>query len=170
MDLKNYIDEVQDFPKKWINFKDITPILKNPEVFRFTINEMSKWVIENKSTVIAWTESRGFIFGSAVAFHLWIPFVLIRKPWKLPKDVHSHSYSLEYWEDTLEIHKEDISKDDRVFLIDDLLATWWTMEASIELVKKSWAEISWTWFLIELDFLNWRNKFDSLDVRSLILY
>ena len=170
MDLKKIIDEISNFPKKGINFKDITPLLKNPEAFRFAINEMSKWVIKTGSTKIAWTESRGFIFWAAIAFHLWIPFILIRKPWKLPKKIFSQSYTLEYWEDTLEIHQEDIQKWDRVYLTDDLLATGGTIAASTKLIKKSWAKISGMWFLIELGFLNWRGKLESWEIESLVKY
>ena len=168
MNLKNYIAEIQNFPKDWINFKDISPLLQNPEVLKFAI----KSIIENiwNPDKIVWLDARGFIFWSLVAYEMQIPFVMLRKKWKLPWETEEISYSLEYWENVFEIQKNAISKWEKIAIVDDLLATWWSAKAGIDLVEKIWWKIESLNFVIELWFLNWREKFWNKKVESLINY
>lgn len=168
MDLKKYIVEIQDFPKEWINFKDMSPILQNLEVLSFVIQQFKQniWNVDK----IVWLDARGFIFGSILAYEMKVPFVMLRKKWKLPWDCESISYDLEYGSNTFEIQKNAIQKWDKVAIVDDLLATWWSAKAACDLVEKLWWEIESLNFVIELEFLNWREKFWDRKATSLIKY
>ena len=136
MDLTKYIATFPDFPKKGISFKDISPLIRDPKAFKFAIKQMAKAAKKYKPTVICGPESRAFLFGSALAEELGIGFVMARKPGKLPGETISASYSLEYGEASLHVQNGSFSKEDRVLLIDDLVATGGTLKALKELVIK----------------------------------
>lgn len=170
MELKDLIRDVPDFPKKGIIFKDITTLLKNPNGLINAAEELYNFAKNKQITKVAGIESRGFILGGIVAQKLCAGFVPIRKPGKLPAEKISESYSLEYGIDSIEIHKDAIQKGDRVLLHDDLLATGGTMEAACKLVEKLGGEVVQISFLIELVFLNGREKLKRYDVRSIIQY
>lgn len=170
MDLKKLIRDVPNFPKEGIIFKDITTLLKDPDGLSYAIAELHNLVKNKQITKVAGIESRGFILGGAIAQRLNAGFVPIRKPKKLPAETISESYSLEYGTDSIEIHKDAIVPGDKVLLHDDLLATGGTMEAACKLIEKLGGEIVQVSFIIELDFLNGREKLNKYDVHSLIHY
>jgi len=149
IDLKDYIADVPDFPKKWIDFKDISPLLKNREALRNMIFEMADSCRD--ADVIAGLDARGFIFGEAIANLLNKPFIMIRKAWKLPGETIWIKYGLEYGNDEIELQKWIIEKWQKVALVDDLLATGWTIEAAAKLVEKAWAVVNNISFAISLD-------------------
>lgn len=135
MNLNDYIAVINDYPKKGISFKDVTPLLQNPQAFNYVVEEFSKFAKEVNATVIAGPEARGFIFGSPVAVNSHISFVPVRKPHKLPRETVSYTYQLEYGEDTLCMHKDAIKPGDRVLIIDDLVAFGGTIDATCHLVE-----------------------------------
>ena len=166
--LEEYIRDVPDFPKEGILFKDITTLLKEPEAFRKAINVFcDRYRTEGIDKVVG-IESRGFLFGSVVAYKLGAGFVPIRKPGKLPAETLRQEYALEYGTDAVEIHKDGIRKGEKVLMIDDLLATGGTMAASCDLVRQLGGRIVEVAFLIELDFLHGRDKLKEYEVFSLI--
>ncbi len=171
MDLKTQIRNVKDFPKTGIMFRDITTLLKNPEAFNYTLEQLLSFTKGLKVTKVVGIESRGFIFGSVLAHKLNCGFIPVRKPGKLPAETKvSISYSLEYGEDKLEMHKDAIQPGDKVLIHDDLLATGGTMNAVCQLIEKLGGEIVQVSFIVELSFLNGRNKLKSYDVRSIVNY
>jgi len=167
--IKKLIRDVHDFPKPGIVFKDITPLLKDGEAFSRVVDIMAGIVKKSGANAIVAAESRGFIFGAPISTILKIPFIPVRKKGKLPAETRCISYSLEYGKDTLCIHKDAINPDDKVILVDDLLATGGTAAAIEELVKEMGAEVVSHLFLIELEFLNGRDRLDA-DVEALIKY
>lgn len=168
--LKRLIREVPDFPKPGINFYDITTLLKDPNGLKLTIDALSDEYGSSKIDTVIGVESRGFIFGAPLAYHLGAGFVPVRKPKKLPAETVSVSYELEYGSDTLEIHKDAVGEGHRVLIVDDLLATGGTARAVVDLVEKLGGDIVGLSFIVELTFLNGREKFNGYDVRSLISY
>lgn len=170
MDLNTYIRDVPDFPKPGIVFKDITPLLGDATALRYAINEMSNRVADLKIDKVAGIESRGFIFGTAVAKDLGTGFIPIRKPGKLPWKTTSVEYVLEYGTDTIEIHQDAINEGDRVLIVDDLLATGGTLEASVRLIENIGGTVPASIVVIELGFLNGRAKLPNTEVRSLLNY
>ncbi len=168
--LKAKIRNIPDFPKPGINYKDITPLVKDPAAIRLAVHQLINPFLGRNITAVAGMEARGFIFGSLVAWELNTPFIPLRKPGKLPYDVQSVSYDLEYGSATLEAHIDAFEKNDNVLLIDDLLATGGTAKASCELVEKLGATVEACAFVIELDFLKGRNKLEGYEVHSLIHY
>ena len=150
MDLKDYIRSIPDYPKKGILFRDITTLIKNEKAFSNTIEQIVNASKEFKVDKIAAIESRGFVFASAVSYLLKRPFILLRKKNKLPAETHSVDFELEYGTATIEVHKDSISKDDNVLIIDDLIATGGTAEASAKLVKMSGGVVSGFIFVINL--------------------
>jgi adenine phosphoribosyltransferase len=170
MDLKTYIRDVPDFPKKGILFKDITPLLRAPEAFAFCVGALAEPFRRNKVTKVAAIESRGFIFGSCVARLLNAGFVPIRKPGKLPWTTRRNEYVLEYGTDALEIHDDALTADDRVVLVDDVLATGGTAAAASCLIRELGADLVGVAMVIELSFLNGRTKLNGIPVHSLITY
>jgi len=168
--LKAKIRNIPDFPKPGINYKDITPLVKDPAAIRLAVHQLINPFLGRNITAVAGMEARGFIFGSLVAWELNIPFIPLRKPGKLPYDVQSVSYDLEYGSATLEAHIDAFEKNDKVLLIDDLLATGGTAKASCELVEKLGGTVEACAFVIELDFLKGRNKLEGYEVHSLIHY
>ena len=170
MKIKDLIRDVPNFPIEGIIFKDITTLLKDKTGFSTTLEELYNLSKNKGITKVIGIESRGFIFGGALAEKLGAGFVPIRKPGKLPSEIMSETYELEYGTDTIEIHKDALEHGDKVLLHDDLLATGGTMEAACKMVEKLGAEIVQISFLIELNFLKGKEKLNGYDVRSLIEY
>ncbi len=170
MDLRNEIRNIKDFPKPGIVFRDITTLLKNPQALRYSIQQFKEHYKDKKIDLIVGPESRGFIFGSILAHELGIPFAPLRKPGKLPAEVEKEEYKLEYGTDSIEIHKDAVKQGDNVLVVDDLIATGGTCEASAKLIKKLGGNILGFAFLIELSFLNPREKLNGYDIFSLIDY
>ena len=168
--LQNYVRDVPDFPKPGIVFKDITPLLRNTAAMSLAVELLTVPFRDTHVDVVAGAESRGFIFGMAVARNLSAGFIPIRKPGRLPAKTRSESYALEYGQDSLEIHEDAISAGDRVLLVDDLLATGGTMNACCRLVKSLGGEIVGCAFLIELLFLNGRDQLADYPLHSILQY
>ena len=168
--LKELVRTVPDFPKPGILFYDITTLLKDKTGFAKLIDAMAAHYIPHNIDLVLGIEARGFIFGPALAYRLNAGFVPVRKPRKLPAPVARVTYDLEYGSDSLEIHLDAIAPGQRVVLVDDLLATGGTMEATIKLVKQLGGEIAGLAFAIELDFLKGRDRFTEYDVFSLLHY
>ncbi len=168
--LKELVRTVPDFPKPGILFYDITTVLKDKTGFAQLIDAMAAHYIEQRVDLVLGIEARGFIFGPALAYRLNAGFVPVRKPRKLPAPVARVTYDLEYGTDTLEIHMDAIKPGQRVILVDDLLATGGTMEATVKLVRQLGGEIAGLCFALELDFLKGRERFEGLDVFSLLHY
>jgi adenine phosphoribosyltransferase len=166
--LRDKIRDIPDFPKPGIIFKDITPLVKDPSSLKLAVHQLLYPFLGKDITAVAGMEARGFIFGSLVAWELGLPFVPLRKPGKLPYDVHSVSYDLEYGSATLEAHIDAFDPNDRVLLIDDLLATGGTAKASCELIQNLGAKIVACAFVVELDFLEGRRKLSDFEVHSLL--
>ncbi len=168
--LKELIRTVPDFPKPGIHFYDITTLLKDKKGFAQLIDAFAAYYIGKEIDLVLGIEARGFIFGPALAYRLNAGFVPVRKPKKLPAPTARVSYDLEYGTDSLEIHLDAIQPGERVLLVDDLLATGGTMEATIQLVRQLGGDIAGLAFAIELDFLKGRAKFGEYDVFSLLHY
>ena len=168
--LRKLIREVPDFPKAGINFYDITTLLKNADGLKQTIDALAEVYRGEQIDTVIGVESRGFIFAAPLAYHLGAGFVPVRKPKKLPAECVSVSYELEYGQDTLEMHKDAVGEGHRVLIVDDLLATGGTAKAVVDLVEGMNGKIVGLLFLVELDFLKGREKFNGYDVRSLIRY
>lgn len=168
--IKDYVRDVPDFPKKGIIFKDITPLLKNPEALRQAIDLFEEHYKKEKIDKVVSMESRGFIFGSALAYRLNCGFVPVRKKGKLPWKTYSVTYNLEYGTDTLEIHQDAIEPGEKVLILDDVLATGGTANAVKQLVEKTGGEIKGFCFLIELSFLKPHEILKSANIFSLIKY
>ena len=154
MDLKNYIRSIPDYPKKGILFRDITTLIKDETAFSETIDQIVERSKKMSFDKIAAIESRGFVFASAVSYILKKPFIMLRKKNKLPADVHSIDFELEYGTATIEVHKDSIDKDDNVLVIDDLIATGGTAEAAAKLVEISGGKVACFIFVINLFDLN----------------
>ncbi len=167
-DLEKRIRDVVDFPKPGIVFKDITPLLLDPASLALAVEYLAQPYRGKKLDAVAGAESRGFIFGTAVAQHLSVGFVPIRKPGKLPTETRSASYELEYGTDSLEIHVDAIKPGDKIAMVDDLLATGGTMQACCELVESLGGQIVGVSFLIELSFLKGRDKLSDYPIHSII--
>jgi len=170
MDLKAHIRNVKDFPKTGIMFRDITTLLKNPEAFNYTLEQLLDFAKDKKINKVVGIESRGFIFGSVLAHKLNCGFIPVRKPGKLPAEKVSIAYSLEYGEDRLEMHKDAIEPGDKVLVHDDLLATGGTMNAVCQLIEQLGGKIVQVSFIVELSFLHGRDKLKPYDVRSIVNY
>jgi len=169
-DLKKYIRSIRDFPIKGIMFRDITTLLKDPVAVKETLTQLLLSLKEVNIDKVVGVESRGFIFGAMLANELKAGFVPIRKPGKLPAEKESQTYQLEYGLDKIEIHKDAINKGDKVLIHDDLLATGGTAEAACKLVEKLGGKVVQISFIIELAFLNGREKLRNYNVNSLITY
>ena len=168
--LKELIRTVPDFPKPGILFYDITTVLKDKAGFATLIDAFAQYYIGKEIDLVLGIEARGFIFGPALAYRLNAGFVPVRKPKKLPAPVAKVNYDLEYGTDSLEIHLDAIEPGQRVLIVDDLLATGGTMQATVKLVRQLGGEIVSIGFAIELDFLKGRSKFQEYDVFSLLHY
>lgn len=170
MDLRRYIRSIPDFPKPGIMFRDITPLIHDGRALHESIVRMAAPYKKGSIDVVIGAESRGFIFGAAVALVLGAGFVPVRKKGKLPWKTTSVTYNLEYGTDTLQMHTDGVMPGTRVLMVDDLLATGGTMAACCEMVSRAGAEIVGVEFLIELVFLNGRAKLADWPVRSQIVY
>ena len=169
VDWQGCIRDVPDFPKPGIVFKDITPLLADGEAFSAVVSEMATRIGEDVDAIVG-IESRGFIFGAALAQRLGLGLVTVRKPGKLPSEVLSIEYELEYGVDRLEIHRDALSQGHRVVIVDDLLATGGTASATVRLVRDLGAEVANCLFVIELGFLDGRKALSGVKVDSLINY
>ena len=170
MDLKDKIRVIPDFPEKGIRFKDITTLLKDGDAFHHTIELFVKELEPLDFDLIVGPESRGFIFGTPLAYATKKGFVPIRKPGKLPAETIKYEYRLEYGTDSLEIHRDSIKPGQKVVIIDDLLATGGTIHSTIKLVEQLGGEIVGLFFLIELTYLNGREHLNNYNIKSLIQY
>ncbi len=170
MDLKRYIREVPDFPKQGISFKDITPLLSQPVAFQYVIDKFAEICSYRNVEVVAGVESRGFMFGAPLAATLQKPFVPIRKAGKLPYTTSRIEYSLEYDHSALEIHTDAISLGERVVIVDDLLATGGTLQASSKLVRQIGGKVVTHIVVVELVGLGGRSRLSCEDVESLVKY
>ena len=150
MDLKKYIRSIPDYPKKGILFRDITTLIKNPEAFKFTNDKIIEIAKKFEFDKVAAIESRGFVFASTVSYVLNKPFILLRKKDKLPSETHSVDFKLEYGEATIEVHKDSIEKNEKILVIDDLIATGGTAEAAAKLIEISGGEVAAFIFVINL--------------------
>lgn len=168
--LKKSIRDIPDFPKKGILFKDITTLCKDPLMFQRMVDLLGHRYLGKGVDLIVGIEARGFIMGAALAYKLGAGVVLVRKPGKLPYKTHKASYTLEYGEDTLEVHQDAIEPGQKVVIADDLLATGGTAGAVVDLVKKMGGEIVECAFIVELEDLKGREKLGGEDVFSLIRF
>ena len=162
--IKSSIKSIPNYPKEGIIFRDITTLLEVPEAFKATIDLIVEQYRDKGITKVLGTESRGFIFGAPVALALGLPFELVRKPKKLPRETISQSYQLEYGQDTLEIHVDAISEGDNVLIIDDLLATGGTVEATVKLVQRLGGVVKHAAFVINLPELGGEKRLNNLGV------
>ncbi len=170
MDLRYFIRDIPDFPKPGILFKDITPLLLQPQAFLFALDQLHQNLAGKPVDKILGVESRGFIFGAALAARLGLPFVPVRKPGKLPYETVREEYALEYGTDALELHRDAIAPGEQIWLIDDLLATGGTALAAANLVKKLQGHVAQISFIIELEFLEGRKRLQSYSLDSLIRF
>src|SRR6478735_2695360 len=168
--IKGKIRDVPDFPKPGIVFKDIMPLLADPATLTTTIDELAAWAERRRPDIVLGAEARGFITGGALACRLGCGFVAARKPGKLPWRTVAAKYALEYGFDSLEVHADAIVKGQRVLIHDDVLATGGTAKATVELVEQLRGEVVGLPFIIELEFLNGRERLEGYDVYSLIKY
>ena len=168
--VEDYVRTIPDFPEKGIMFRDITTVLKDPDGFELAIDEMQQFLEGLDFDVIAGTESRGFIFGTPIAYNLHKPFVLIRKKGKLPAETVEQTYDLEYGTATIEMHKDSIQPGQKVVLVDDLIATGGTIEAAAKLVEKLGGKVVKMSFLMELAGLKCRERLKDYDIDAVITY
>lgn len=170
MDLSKYIRDIPDFPSKGVTYKDITPLLQNATAFKTAVNRMVEHFCEEQVDLVLGIEARGFLLAAAIAYAMNAGLVIARKPGKLPYEVNSEHYITEYSTDSLHIHKDSICKNNKVLIIDDVLATGGTARAAAQLVQKSGGNIVGFGFLLELGFLQGRDILTSAPVYSLLQY
>ncbi len=170
MELKNFIVDIPNYPKPGVIFRDITPILNNPPVFKMVIDQLAAYAITQQATVIIAPEARGFLFGPAVSYAANLRFVPVRKPGKLPRQVVSAKYSYEYATNQLEMHVEDLKQNDRVLIVDDVLATGGTAQAICQLVQNKQATIVGLAFVVDLTYLNCKKDLGGYPIKTLIEY
>jgi adenine phosphoribosyltransferase len=168
--LEDYIEDIPDFPKPGIVFKDITPLFLDPEALAYTVDRLAECAREWEVDYVVSAEARGFVLGAAVAVAANAGFILARKPGKLPREVSSAEYALEYGVDALEVHSDAIRDGARVLVHDDLLATGGTAGALCGLVEQAGGVVAGCAFVIELAFLNGRERLNGYDVRSLVTF
>jgi adenine phosphoribosyltransferase len=170
MDLQAMIRDLPDYPKKGVVFRDITPLLQNGPAFKYAVDLLTEKYRSSGVDIVVAAEARGFILGAPLAYNLGVGFVPVRKPAKLPRECITAEYSLEYGVDSLHMHKDAIQPGQKVLVIDDLLATGGTVAAKIEMVERLGGQVIGVAFLIELTFLNGREKLKDYEVVSLIQY
>lgn len=170
MDLKQYITIVPDWPKEGIKFKDITTLMDNGEAYRYATDQIVEYAKEKEIDLIVGPEARGFIIGCPVAYALGVGFAPVRKEGKLPRETIKAEYGKEYGKDSLTIHKDAIKPGQRILITDDLLATGGTIQATIELVEKLGGVVAGIAFLIELTYLEGREKIGNYEILSLMKY
>ncbi|OIK14289.1 adenine phosphoribosyltransferase [Bacillus sp. MUM 13] len=170
MDLKQFVTIVPDWPKPGIKFKDITPLMNDGDAYRYATDQIVDYARDKSIDVIVGPEARGFIIGCPVAYSLGIGFAPVRKEGKLPRETVKVDYGLEYGKDVLTIHKDAIKPGQRVLITDDLLATGGTIEATIKLVEELGGVVAGIAFLIELSYLDGKEKLNGYDVFTLMTY
>jgi adenine phosphoribosyltransferase len=170
MDLEKYIALVENYPTEGISFKDITPLMADGEAFRYATDQIVEFAKEKNVDIVVGPEARGFIIGCPVAYALGVGFAPVRKPGKLPRETASVDYELEYGKNTLTIHKDAVKPGQRVLIIDDLLATGGTIEATKKLVEELGGIVAGAAFLIELTYLNGRDKLEGIELKTLLQY
>jgi len=170
MDLKSFIRDIPDFPQPGILFRDITPLLQDPQAFRFVVDRFSREYRDSGISAVVAIESRGFLFGAPLAQNLGISFVPVRKAGKLPAAHISVEYSLEYGTSQLDIHEDALKRGDNALIVDDLLATGGTANAAAKLVELLGARVHAIAFVVELAFLQGRDRLRDYDVLSLVTY
>ncbi|MGL5122573.1 MAG: adenine phosphoribosyltransferase [Fusobacteriaceae bacterium] len=170
MDLKKYVALVEDFPKKGIKFRDITPLMENGAAFKYATDTIVEFCKAQNAELVVGPEARGFIFGCPVAYSLGIGFSPVRKPGKLPREVITYDYDLEYASNTLCMHNNSVKKGQRVVIVDDLLATGGTVEATVKMIEKLGGIVVGLAFLIELEELNGRDKLKGYSIQTLMKY
>jgi adenine phosphoribosyltransferase len=170
MNFKDYITIVPDYPKEGIRFKDITTLMEDGKVYKKAIDEMAEFAKDKQIDVVVGPEARGFVVGCPISYALEIGFVPVRKVGKLPREVLTVDYGLEYGKDTLTIHKDAIKPGQRVLIADDLLATGGTIEATVKLVEELGGIVAGIVFMIELDYLDGREKLSKYEIFSLTQY
>lgn len=170
MDLKTLIRDIPDFPKPGILFRDITTLLRDPAGLKYSIDTLADKVVDLQPQYIVGMESRGFIFGAALAYQMGIGFIPVRKPGKLPAAVRSIDYALEYGTDRLEIHADAFTPGNRILIVDDLIATGGTAAATAKLLQELGGELVGCAFVIELDALNGRSHLPNVPIISLVHY
>lgn len=170
MDLKQKIRSIENFPQEGVIFRDITPILHDPELLKEAVHQMQDTLKDQDFDLVLGPESRGFIFGVPISYNLSKGFVPVRKAGKLPYKTVSKTYDLEYGQATIEIHVDAIKEGDRVVIVDDLLATGGTTKAIIDLVESMGGKVVKLAYLIELGFLNGRETLQGYDIASIIQY
>lgn len=170
MDLKTLICDIPDFPKPGILFRDITTLLRDPAGLKYSIDTLAAKVVDLQPQYIVGMESRGFIFGAALAYQMGIGFIPVRKPGKLPSAVQSIDYDLEYGTDSLEMHVDAFAPKSRILIVDDLIATGGTAAATAKLLQQLGGELVGCAFVIELDALNGRSHLPNVPIISLVHY
>ena len=170
LELSDRIRDVPDFPKEGILFKDVMPLIADPKYFAESIRQLAEWAAPRQPDLVLGAEARGFIFGGALAYELGAGFIAARKPGKLPWKTIGATYELEYGTDSLEVHSDAVTPGGRVVVLDDVLATGGTAKAKCELVEQLGGTVVGVAFVIELTFLNGRERLNGYDVHSLIQY
>lgn len=170
LDLRDRILDVPDFPAEGIVFKDVMPLLADPEYLAEAIRLLAAWSRPREPDLILGAEARGFIFGGALAYELGAGFITARKPGKLPRETVEVTYALEYGTDSLQIHSDAVSQGARVIVLDDVLATGGTAKAKVDLVERLGGVVVGALFVIELTFLDGRSRLEGYDVHSLVEY
>lgn len=170
LDLRDRVRDVPDFPTPGIVFKDLMPLIADPAYFGETIEQLAVWARPRTPDFVLGAEARGFIFGAALAYALRAGFIPARKPGKLPRETIEATYALEYGTDTLEVHRDAVPSGARVLVVDDVLATGGTAEAKVELVESLGATVVGVLFVIELTFLEGRQRLEGYDVHALVQY
>jgi adenine phosphoribosyltransferase len=170
LDLRERIRDVPDFPREGILFKDVMPLIADPEYFADSIRQLAEWSRPREPDLILGAEARGFIFGGALAFELGAGFIAARKPGKLPWETVEATYELEYGTDSLHVHRDAVKPEARVIVLDDVLATGGTAKAKCEIVEELGGIVAGVLFVIELTFLNGRERLGGYDVHALIQY
>jgi adenine phosphoribosyltransferase len=170
LDLRDRIRDVPDFPTEGVIFKDLMPLIADPEYFAETIHRLAEWAGPREPDLILGAEARGFIFGAPLAYELGAGFIAARKPGKLPRETVEATYALEYGTDSLQVHRDAVPAGARVIVIDDVLATGGTASAKCELVEDLDGVVAGVLFVIELGFLGGRTRLDGYEVHSLLQY
>lgn len=170
LDLRDRVRDVPDFPTEGIVFKDLMPLIADREYFADTIRKLAEWTRPREPDLVLGAEARGFIFGGALAYELGAGFIAARKPGKLPRETVEATYALEYGTDSLQVHRDAVAPGARVIVLDDVLATGGTARAKVELVEELGGTVVGVLFVIELTFLEGRERLAGYDVHSLIQY
>lgn len=170
MDLKDYVSEVQNWPKEGVSFKDITTVMDNGEAYKYATDQIVQYARQKEADIVVGPEARGFIIGCPVAYSMGIGFAPVRKKGKLPREVIEYEYDLEYGKNVLSMHRDAIKPGQRVLITDDLLATGGTIVATIKLIEEMGGIVAGIAFLIELKYLNGMEKLEGYDTISLITY